>query len=453
MKAKSAFVETLRDEDLPSSGTEVPSELPVSGVPLYVPSFEADPPPSIFEDTATTSVSPPRITDIRAVLGPHAATGRTKPWVGRAFSIVALGLLVGALSFGAEAAYRGATDSFVAPVILSPDSDIVIQSKAAMTRLLVDRRALVGRMEEATAAAEAAEKTAARLHQLEEETGNALQWYEEVSSRTVAASTGKMSALSARELLLGDMLEAADHEALEVHKNVEAGLLGRDAEEHSVESKDTLQLALLDNKRDLMSVKAELDGVRLSRGALAAAGSKVGLKSPEVLALAEQKARVEVEILKAEAEVRGKRAQMRADEEDLASIDEVITEMRARPVQRAAEGLQTYAFVPYSQLPGVNAGAQIHQCKVFGIFRCVAVGQVTEVVPGEVASQDPWGATMRGQYALLALTDPLAAQSRSLRIRGAIARGAGAATVATSAQGATALSVATDQLSTRNRGL
>jgi hypothetical protein len=75
------------------------------------------------------------------------------------------------------------------------------------------------------------------------------------------------------------------------------------------------------------------------------------------------------------------------------------------------------AFVPYEELEEVRAGAAVYHCKLWGLLFCSAVGAVSEILPGEVMTQDPWGSTTRGQYAILALQDPSAARSRALRVR------------------------------------
>jgi hypothetical protein len=48
---------------------------------------------------------------------------------------------------------------------------------------------------------------------------------------------------------------------------------------------------------------------------------------------------------------------------------------------------------------------------------CKQVGVVAEVVPGEVVLPDPWGNMARGQYAVLNLSDGLAARAKMLRVR------------------------------------
>ena len=74
------------------------------------------------------------------------------------------------------------------------------------------------------------------------------------------------------------------------------------------------------------------------------------------------------------------------------------------------------AFVPYTQIQGVEAGSTLISC-AWTLFRCRTVGRVAEVLPGEVITQDPWGTMARGQYAILELSDHAAAREKVLRAR------------------------------------
>jgi hypothetical protein len=49
------------------------------------------------------------------------------------------------------------------------------------------------------------------------------------------------------------------------------------------------------------------------------------------------------------------------------------------------------------------------------------VGTVTELVSGEVITQDPWGELARGQYVILEMRDRAALFERVLRVRHASA--------------------------------
>jgi len=55
------------------------------------------------------------------------------------------------------------------------------------------------------------------------------------------------------------------------------------------------------------------------------------------------------------------------------------------------------------------------------------VGTVSELVPGEVVQPDPWGASTRGQYAVLDLRDHRSARSKTLRVRSSGRRDSGPA--------------------------
>jgi hypothetical protein len=59
----------------------------------------------------------------------------------------------------------------------------------------------------------------------------------------------------------------------------------------------------------------------------------------------------------------------------------------------------------------------VYHCNFWGLFGCVQVGKISELVPGEALAQDPWGSSARGEYVLLDLTEKSAAQYRSLRVR------------------------------------
>jgi hypothetical protein len=94
----------------------------------------------------------------------------------------------------------------------------------------------------------------------------------------------------------------------------------------------------------------------------------------------------------------------------------LLAELEARPLYRAMTAATDIGFAPYSQLDGIQRGDSIVHC-TWGVFNCHEVGRVTEVVPGEVATQDPWGELARGQYVVLALDDPPAVRARVLRVR------------------------------------
>jgi hypothetical protein len=87
----------------------------------------------------------------------------------------------------------------------------------------------------------------------------------------------------------------------------------------------------------------------------------------------------------------------------------------------------TVAFVPSTHVSQIKANAMLYDCRVLSMFACEPVGRVVELLPGEVqlpledtAETTLAGAPTRGQYAVMQLTDPAAADAKSLRVREAL---------------------------------
>jgi hypothetical protein len=64
----------------------------------------------------------------------------------------------------------------------------------------------------------------------------------------------------------------------------------------------------------------------------------------------------------------------------------------------------------------MHTGARVLSC-TWGLLFCRDVGAVTEIVPGEVVTEDPWGDLARGQYVVIVLTDAEAVREQVLRLR------------------------------------
>jgi hypothetical protein len=90
----------------------------------------------------------------------------------------------------------------------------------------------------------------------------------------------------------------------------------------------------------------------------------------------------------------------------------------------ATEDARALAFVPYTHVSQIKANATLYECRVFSMFACEPVGRVVELLPGEVelpptevANAMKPASPARGQYAVMQLTDPRAAEAESLRVR------------------------------------
>jgi hypothetical protein len=290
----------------------------------------------------------------------------------RLLALATLVAIVSLVTFVGHEAYRALTDSFVAPIILSPDNELVVQNKlkagslhAERTKALAERNALLGEID-------AGEQAAARLRSLLE-----------------AGPNGAREALEHERTILEQMADRQRGLLDAAEANLTARLItqAQFAEEHQTLAQ--IEVALIENTR----VRAETQ-----------------------LAREDRHARVEIELIRLETELRSKRAEGGVLEEKLAMLDELDQQLSERPAFQAMDRSLEVAFVPYTQIEGVAGGNEVYEC-LWGLLFCEPVGRVDEVVPGEVMLSDPWGNPARGVYAVLDLRDREAARSKSLRVR------------------------------------
>jgi hypothetical protein len=332
--------------------------------------------------------------------------------------LIALGTLLGfvsAVGYASHQGYRAATDSFVAPIILSPDSDIVLASKLKISELAIERTKTMAEAEAIDADLAACDAAIAKLGTLRASAANALAWTSSVTAEQARAGRAESAVLARQRAVLTEMIAKQTALTEEAKANLAAGLISKTDYAHDVQALHQMQLALLDNGKAQVQTNLALGHVALAQRSLGSA--KDAPVMPEAIAREDQLVRIDLEIMKLESEKRSKLAEKRVVQEKLAKIEEIDGQLRSRPLYRATERSIEVAFVPYTQIEGVRDGADVYDC-VLGLFACKRVGTVTELVPGEVVLPDPWGNQARGQYAVLDLREHDAAKSKTLRIRG-----------------------------------
>lgn len=306
---------------------------------------------------------------------PDESTEAVAPSGGLRTRLLSLATLVAFLSavvFVGHEVYRALTDSFVAPVILSPDNEVVLQAKlkagdlyAQRAKALAERDALAGEIA-------AGEQAIERLQAL---------------VPLAADDAGEM--LERERLVLEEMLRQQQLFVEQAAANLAAQLITEADLARETQALAQMRVALIENGRTRVES-------RLSRE--------------------ERLTRVELELARLETEARSKRAERDLLAEKLAMLDELEAQLRERPVYQAMSRKLEVAFVPYTQIEGVTEGDLVYDC-LWGLLFCEPVGRVGELVPGEVVLTDPWGNPARGQYALLELSEREAARSKSLRVR------------------------------------
>lgn len=332
----------------------------------------------------------------------------------RLFAFGVLLTVVSGVGHAGREGYRALTDSFVAPIILSPDNELIVQSNIRLSELYVERAKSAADLESIEAYLAAYAKAIERLKNLQVRTENALVWTKKVNAAQAFAGAASLRALAAQKSVLLVALAKQNEFSRQARADLDAGLISRSDYAKEVQSAWPMQLAILENERTRVQTEMQMQQVTLGQQALTSEGGAAPM--PEMILREDQIVRVELELLKLEADQRAKRAERTLVTDKLAKIDEITARLKGRPIFRAIEKSLDVAFVPYTQIEGVRAGASVYDC-VWGLFHCKAVGTVAEIVPGEVVLPDPWGTQMRGQYAVLALRDHESAKSKSLRVR------------------------------------
>ncbi len=344
-------------------------------------------------------------------------TAKEQPTVkSRIFSVATLCGVVTLLGFAVNGVYRVATDQFVAPCVLSPDSDLVIQSKLSMAQLVSERFRVTTRREEIEVTVEASDRAIKELDDLKENTTRGLDFTVVVTEKQMSASTTDLRALARQRTDLISMIEQQENFTAQVKKDLEAGLAAKADYARANQMLSQMKISLIDNDRARITSEETKDEAALAHQALRDRHKPGHIATPEMLTQQEQVVRLTTEIIKLRSERRSAIAEKTHLDEELRMIDQLMGQLKERPVFSAADTSMTVAFVPYTQIDGVERGAEIYDC-VWGLFACKAVGHVTKLLPGEVILPDPWGTLTRGQYATMDIENADSSRSRTLRVR------------------------------------
>ncbi len=345
----------------------------------------------------------------------------------RLLAAASLALTVVAVGWGIRAAYSALTDAWVAPLRLSPDNDKVLLLRVEDARRVAERGRLVSEvsaLQEELAAIDIGEK---KLLGLAGTYSSALDWSLHSHHDEVRVLSERVTNLKQQEERLATILteQKALFEAAE--SDSRAGLITGTALRRETVALHQAELALSDVRRDLTEATALLTAARSRTQALssaktagtsdAPAGTAAARgTSPDVLAHDEHTVRLELELARLGAERRSADARLRSTRDALAAMDELLAELRARPLYRAMQHTTDLAFLPYAHFDRVEVGNDVVHCD-WVVFGCKTVGSVSEIVSGEVVTQDPWGELARGQYVVLALSDDRAPLANVLRVR------------------------------------
>lgn len=340
----------------------------------------------------------------------------------RIVALLSLVALATGLALLARGIYYAATDSWMAPITLSADNDQILQINVKLNEQMVQRDKLRADIQRIDADVIGIDMAVARLQSIKEGAKESLRWTAFTTNAQTTAMDTRIRSLDEQRKLLESMLARQEIIASSTKKNAEAGLASKQDNDREAQLTDQLRLALSQNLREANESRSQTAVFSATSTVVKdAMGDRrhgsVGVL-PEIAMGQEREVHLELELIKLNAERRALLADRVIFAESLERMEEIFKQLRARPVYKAIEAKTDIAYVPYTQLAGVKAGSELVSCK-WVLFKCAAVGRVSEVVAGEVVAQDPWNDLSRGQYVILDLTDHEAAKEKVIRARNA----------------------------------
>ncbi|HET8937246.1 MAG TPA: hypothetical protein VFN67_27580 [Polyangiales bacterium] len=332
----------------------------------------------------------------------------------RIFALTMLVLIAGALTYGGYSAFRAFTDSFIAPLTLSPNSEIVLSSKLKLDELGRERAQVAADLQRLDTELKANAQAVRRLRELQGKFQSSVNWMNTMNTHKVRVGNADLNAVNQQGQIAKTMLEEQKRATQKAEVDLNAGLITRMDYAKEMQRLSELQRSVLENERTRLQGQSSMYELQVAEQALKAKqDAPVG---PQVLQSQEQLVRVELEIQRLESDMHVKSGLRDAALTRFGEVDLLADQLRSRPLFRAVNRKLDLAFVPYTQLDGVVPRAEIYACS-WGIFFCKSVGRVTEILEGEITQQDPWGTPARGLYAVLSLTDHSAARAKTLRVR------------------------------------
>lgn len=387
---------------------------------MKLPRLSIVPPPPDAEPLLPEPVvaAPPPSPEVTGIPSVDTQPGRTI--AGRVFAFVMLVATVAGLGWLGQQIYFVITDGWIAPLHLSPDSDQIQALRLAHQRNLDELARIDAEVARLDGELEAIDGAVAKLSSMRGTSTETMKWQAEHNRVEVSGLTATRNLLRKQRAQV-EKLHARQSALVErARKDLAAGVIDRGVVDREEQARDKLALELTELSRQIAETQLRskqttvaLEAYRATLGT--ATPDSVG-RMPEIAARDEHDARVELEIQRLAAEARGHRALRAAAVARIAQQRRLIAELEGRPLYRAMKTATDVAFVPYDQLSAVTPGASVVAC-AWAVFACDKVGTIGELVPGEIATQDPWGEMARGQYAVLHLDDPEAVRERVLRVR------------------------------------
>jgi hypothetical protein len=345
-------------------------------------------------------------------LAPRPITRKAQRLVVSTYRLIGFGILT--LIVAVLVAYIGQTAfyflnrSWVTPVAVSDSDEKVVGLKSQLAQQLNERERLAAELEQA-------ERSIATEQAFQLQFARAIQ--ADLQGRRVALGRVKQLASTAAATRAEIRATNGDYSASAAAKmgdEYAAGLIDRDtmlAGKFQLAQISSANLSLAERQAQLDQQATELASQTKSLDAILSNKSTTAALSYDVLKIARDYEESKLALAREQSNrERLKSAMLRQDQ--------IIGGIEQSAYLRALENGSTVALVPYANLGNVAEGSPLYACRI-DMFLCRRVGEVVQILPGEVPVQHPKrDSTLRGRMVELQLTEASSAQQEVLFLGG-----------------------------------
>lgn len=363
-----------------------PAPAPIAAAPMgLAPNL---PPPPIAATTpppAATKYDPNKwaIYDKLGLGKPKINAAALNKWIVSAYRLLGFVILtiivVVLVGYIAQQAYFALSDSWVVPNAVSVSDERVVSLQAQVAEQQNARDKIADELNQA-------ERTIASQQAFQAEFAKAIKT--DLEGRKVAL--GKIQALasaaaSTRAEIRAQSAAYAASSNRRMAEEYKAGLIDRNSMlsgKFQVAQITSSNLSLAERQAEYETRAAELSQNAKGLDALlTTAGGDDAALSYEVLRIKQEYEASKLDLAKSVENRNTLKASLERQ-------DKLIAGLQNNALLRAVTDKATVAFVPYAGLSGAKKGASLYACKV-GMLVCHKVGEILEVLPGEVQFKHP----------------------------------------------------------------